>query len=39
MNAANDDTNKPDGLDPRSLPSAQDAFGDFPASPDDEVPF
>lgn len=39
MNAANDDTNRPDGLDPRSLPSAQDAFGDFPASPDDEVPF
>ena len=39
MNAANDDTLKPDALDPRSLPSAKDAFGDFPANPEDDVPF
>jgi len=39
MNAANDDTHRPDGLDTRSLPSAQDAFGDFPENPEDEVPF
>ncbi len=39
MNAANDDTLKPDALDPRSLPSAKDAFGDFPSNPEDDVPF
>ncbi|WP_438962116.1 replicative DNA helicase [Nonlabens sp.] len=39
MNAANDDTTKPDALDTRSLPSAKEAFGDFPENPEDEVPF
>lgn len=39
MNAANDDTFKPEALDARSLPSAKDAFGDFPENPEDEVPF